>query len=89
MTCDSGQRVLTGLQISVQDVGAVDVLEAGKELVHEPLVMHRLQLQLGVDDVGHGRVAAGLYQIDFVEVVGIDNVQRLQINDTGMSVKVL
>lgn len=73
----------------MQYVGAMNILEARKELVHEPLVMHRLQFELGVDDIGHGRVATGLYQIDFIKVLRIDNVQRLEINDTRMSIKVL
>lgn len=53
----------------------MDILEGGKDLIHEPLVMHRFELEARMDDISHGGIAAVLNKVNFVEMMVIGEIK--------------
>lgn len=65
-----------GLQVSMDQLGAVQVLQGFGDLVHDKLLVRRLQ-----DILSDGRVQVGLhefeYEIDVQGVFGADHLHKL------------
>lgn len=71
---------IAGLEISVHDVGGVDVLEAAEDLVHEILHVFIRERLVGDDDLVQVRVHEFRHDVDVLEVlVGFrfHNVQQV------------